>query len=114
MCDILDAIVFLKNHNLRGAGVMGAYHARRVAPLMARALLLYRMTHDAQLDGTVLAQGPLCDSEVAQHIKEAMEESNTVFLILGHPIRRPKVGLSGLHRAVARAHGSEGGEPCRG
>jgi hypothetical protein len=35
------AIVFLKEHGLKGSGVIGAYHARRVAPLMARMLLLY-------------------------------------------------------------------------
>ena len=55
MCDMLDAIAFLKIHGLRGAGVIGAYHTRRVAPLMARALPLYGMTPGAQLDGTVLA-----------------------------------------------------------
>ena len=38
MCDILDAIVFLKNDGLCGASVIGAYHKRRVVPLMARAL----------------------------------------------------------------------------
>ena len=47
MRDILDAIVFLKSHGLRGASVIGAYHARRVGPLMARALPLYGMTPGA-------------------------------------------------------------------
>ena len=41
MCDILDAITFLRSHGLRGANVIRAYHARRVAPLMACALPLY-------------------------------------------------------------------------
>jgi len=50
-----------------------------------------------------------------------MEESNTVFLILGYPVMRPEpafyratggFGLSGLHRAVAGARGREGSEPC--
>jgi len=35
MHDILDAIVFLKSHGLHRAGVIEAYHARRVVPLMA-------------------------------------------------------------------------------
>ena len=47
MHDILDAIVFLKSHGLRGADVIGAYHARRVTSLMARALPLYGMTPNA-------------------------------------------------------------------
>ena len=42
--DLLDAITLMKNHGLHGASVIGAYHTRRVAPLMARALLLYGMT----------------------------------------------------------------------
>ena len=55
MCDILDAIMFLKSHGLRGASVIRAYLARRVAPLMARTLSLHGMTPDAQLNGMVLA-----------------------------------------------------------
>ena len=54
MCDNHDAIVFLKSHGLHRTSVIGAYHAMRVALLMARALSLYGMTPGAQLDGTVL------------------------------------------------------------
>ena len=43
MRDLLEAIVFLKTHDLRRAGVIGGYHARRVAPLMSCALPLYGM-----------------------------------------------------------------------
>jgi len=49
--DLLDAIAFLKDHDLRGVGVIRAYHARRVALLMALVLPLWGMTPDAQLDG---------------------------------------------------------------
>jgi hypothetical protein len=45
--DLLDAIALLKNHSLHGTSVIGAYHARRVALLMARALPLYKMTSGA-------------------------------------------------------------------
>jgi hypothetical protein len=45
--DHLAAIVRLKQHGLKGTGVIGAYHTRRVAPLMARALLLYGMMPDS-------------------------------------------------------------------
>jgi len=44
LCDLLDAIVFLQDHGLHGVGVIRAYHAKRVAPLMARILPLYEMT----------------------------------------------------------------------
>lgn len=55
MHDILDAIMFLKSHGLRGAGAIRAYHARRVVLLMVHVVPLYRMTPNAQLDGAVLA-----------------------------------------------------------
>ena len=41
----------------------------------------------------MLAQGLLRDSEVAQRIKETMEESDAVFPILGHPAMRPDTGI---------------------
>ena len=46
MCNILDAVMFLKSHSLCEASVIGAYHAR-VAPLMALALPLYGMMPSA-------------------------------------------------------------------
>jgi hypothetical protein len=51
----LVAITLLKQHDLRGTSIIEAYHARRLAPLMARTLPLYEMTPDTQLTGTVLA-----------------------------------------------------------
>ena len=43
MHDLLEAIAFLKTHNLRGPSIIGGYHARRVALLMSRVLPLYGM-----------------------------------------------------------------------
>jgi hypothetical protein len=94
--DLLDATTLLKHHDLCGTGVIRAYHARRVASLLACALPLYRMTPDVQLDGTMLAQGALYDSEVMQCIKEVMEESDIVFPTPGHPVMRPDMGFVDL------------------
>jgi len=47
MHDLLEAIAFSKTHGLHGAGIIGGYHVRRVAPLMARVLPLYGMTPSA-------------------------------------------------------------------
>ena len=47
MCDLLEAITFLKTHSLHGRSIIGGYHARRVTPLMAHVLPLYGMTPDA-------------------------------------------------------------------
>jgi hypothetical protein len=86
--DLLKAIVLLKHHNPRATNVVGVYHVRRVAPLMVRALPLYRMTPEASLEGTVLSQEPLRNSEIKQRIWEAMEVDviRFKFLILGHPV----------------------------
>ena len=98
--DHITAIHILKESGLKGSCIIGAYHARRVAPLMTRVLLLYAMAPEASLDGTVLAEGALPNSEIAQRIKEAMELSrddtgaplNFVYPVLGHPPMWPKLG----------------------
>ena len=58
---------------MKGSGIIGAYHMRRVAPLMRRTLPLHMMALGVSLDGTALAEGALSPYEVAQHIKEVME-----------------------------------------
>jgi len=73
--DHLAANHFLKEKGLKGSGIIGAYHARRVAPLMRRTLPLYAMAPGASFDGTALAEEPLSPSEVTQRIKEVMEPS---------------------------------------
>jgi hypothetical protein len=62
--DLLKAITLLKRHGLHATGVVGAYHARRVVPLMARVLPLYQMMLKASLEDTVLSREPLCNSEI--------------------------------------------------
>ena len=50
---------------MKGTGIIGAYHARRVAPLMARVLPLHRMMLGMSFEGTVLVDEALPFSEVA-------------------------------------------------
>jgi hypothetical protein len=52
--DHLKVIAILKERGLHGVSVIGAYHVRRLAPLMARALPMYRMMPQSSLDRTVL------------------------------------------------------------
>ena len=81
---------------MKGSGIIGAYHARRVAPLMARALPLHQMVPGASFEGSVLVDEALPPSEVAQRIKEAMEPSKDttgaaldhVYPVPGHPPMR--------------------------
>ena len=78
---------------MKGSGIIGAYHTRRVAPLMKRVLPLHMMALGVSLEGTTLAEGALSPSEVAQRIKEAMEPSRDdadtvldfVYPMPGHP-----------------------------
>jgi hypothetical protein len=102
----LNAIMLLKQHGLCETGVIRAYHARRVAPQTARTLLLYEMMPSTPLDGMVLAQEALRDSEVAQHIKEAttMEEPDSMFSIPGHPAMRPDTGFIDLVSSFQLSH----------
>jgi hypothetical protein len=53
--DLLKAIVLFKHHGLHATGIIGVYHARRVVPLMVRALPLYQMMLEALLEGTMLS-----------------------------------------------------------
>ena len=54
MHDLLEAIALLNTHGLCGAGIIGGYHTRRVAPLMACDLPLYGMMPGAQFIRTMV------------------------------------------------------------
>ena len=68
--------------------------------MMMRALPLHAMAPKALFDGMALAEGTLPNSEITQHIKEAMEPLRDdvgatldfVYPVLGHPPMRPKPG----------------------
>jgi hypothetical protein len=79
MGDLLKAIALLKCHGLHATGVVGRYHVRRVAPLMACALPLHQMTPIALLEGMVLSREPLRNSEIEQRIQKAMEVNVITF-----------------------------------
>jgi hypothetical protein len=97
----LAAIKILKENGVKGSDVIEAYHARRVVPLIAHALLLYRMMPDVPLEGTVLAEGPLTNFKITQRIKEAIEPAREssgaildfMYLVSRHPPMRPDTGF---------------------
>jgi len=100
--DHLTTIRFLKEKGLNGSGIIGAYHARRVAPLMRRMLPLHAMAPEALFVGMVLAEGALSPSKVVQRIKEVMEPSQDnvgvpldfMYPVPGHPPMRPEPGYT--------------------
>ena len=57
--DHLATLQILKESCVKGSGIIGAYHAQRVAPLMSRALPLYLMVLGASLEGTTLVNEAL-------------------------------------------------------
>jgi len=101
LADLLAGLQALKEWGVKGAGIIGAYHARRVALLMARTLPLYRMMLGMSFEGTVLVDEVLPYSEVAQRVKEATEPTkdsagdvlDIVYPVPGHPPMRPKPGF---------------------
>ena len=68
---------------------------------MAHVLPLHLMVLGASLEGTALVDEALPPSEVAQHIKEAMEPSKDnagvvldfMYPVSGHPPIRPELGF---------------------
>ena len=86
---------------MKGPRIIDAYHTRRMAPLMRRALPLHMMAPEVALDGTTLTEGAFSPSKVAQRIKEAMDPSkdNTdvvlefVYPVLGNPLMRSEPGF---------------------
>ena len=90
----------MKDSGLKGSGIIGAYHVRRVASLMRHALPLYAMSPEASFDRTTLAVGALSHSEVTQRIKEAMEPLRDdvgaaldfIYPVPGHPPMRLELG----------------------
>ena len=90
----------MMENGLKGVGIIRAYHARRVAPLMMHALPLYVMAPEASFDEMALTEGTLPNFEIAQRIKEAMESLwndvgaalDFVYSVSGHPSMRPEPG----------------------
>ena len=99
--DVLKAIMTLKGYGLHRTGIVKAYHVRRLAPLMAHALPMYRMTLDSTPEGTMMvADEALSIGEIAQRLKEAMEcpagpsvDLAPVYPVPGHPAMRSDVGF---------------------
>ena len=101
LSDLLSALQALKERGVKGTGIISAYHARRVVPLMMRMLPLHRMMPGISFEGTVLVDEALPFSEVAQRIKEATEPTkdstggvlDIVYPVPGHPPMRPEPGF---------------------
>ena len=101
LSDFLSTLQALKDRGVKGTGIIGAYHTRRVAPLMARVLPLYQMMPRMSFEGMVLVDEALPFSEVAQRIKEATEPMkdskgsvlNIVYPVPGHPPMRSEPGF---------------------
>jgi hypothetical protein len=63
---------------------------------MVRTLPLYGIVPGVRLEGMVLAQCLLQDSEIQQCIREALDEPNVIFLVEGHPVMWPNTSFIDL------------------
>ncbi|CAN6203451.1 unnamed protein product [Urochloa humidicola] len=93
---LIRAIGILKSHGLRGAGVVGHYHERRLAPLMQHRLQMWEMDDDAESAGTHLSPDPLTPEEIGRRISKALEKYHEGWPLAGHPPMRPSAGFIGL------------------
>ncbi|KAG2561170.1 hypothetical protein PVAP13_8KG111620 [Panicum virgatum] len=73
--DQLDAIRTLTARGLTGSGVVAAYHKQRVAPIMARSLMLCEMVEGAEPTETVMLLGELSDSEIRSWLRDVFESA---------------------------------------
>jgi len=63
----------LREAGLNGFGVVSAYHKRRIAPLMVRALPLYHMNEGADLSGTMMSSEGIDEAEVLRRLRETFD-----------------------------------------
>jgi hypothetical protein len=79
----------LVNTDVTGAGVIAAFHERRVLLLMRRVHRLDKMVPNTPLEGTMLMTRVLDREEIKKCIKSVLESvpSNTVLDV--HPPMRP-------------------------
>jgi hypothetical protein len=95
---LLQAMWCLVNAGMTGAGVIAAYHERRVFPLMRRERCLFDMVPGASLEGTVLVAAPLDRAEVKKHVKSTSGITITDVELGIHPLMRPDHNVVDLVR----------------
>ena len=94
----LDALALLRGNGLSPIDVLGAYHSRRLCPLMERRLRMWEMKPDADYTGTVMSTEALSTGEVGQRIKEALdiprgqEDMSICYPVPGRPTMLPDLG----------------------
>ncbi|CAO2187053.1 unnamed protein product [Urochloa humidicola] len=93
---MVTAIRALMSRGLTGAGLITAYHERRLAPLMMRRLPMFEMTAEADLSGTRLSEDTLAPTELGQRLKEVLKASAVPdqFPLQGQPPMMPSPGAS--------------------
>jgi hypothetical protein len=72
-----------------GAGVIAAYHERRVLPLMHQEWHLFDMVPRVSLEGTMLVAVPLDRTEVKKRVKSTLGIMITDAELDIHPPMRP-------------------------
>lgn len=95
----LEAIRALRDVGLTAAVVVGSYHHRRYAPLMARSVPLFLVGPDRRIVGdTVMAADLLDNDEVSRRMRLAVGSSAPAWPIEGAPAMIPDPGAVNVVR----------------
>jgi hypothetical protein len=96
---LLDALQELRGHGLTAAGVVAAFHRRRVLPLMARRLQLDEMTPETNIEGSRMSSEILSADTILKRVRDTVE-GVTDLGFLSRPPMRPTQGYISLVSAV--------------
>jgi uncharacterized membrane-anchored protein len=81
------------NEDVTGAGVIMAFHERRVLPLMRRARRLDEMVSNVPLEGTMLMTKELDCEDIKKRIKSALRSVSSDVTLDLHPPMCPDGGF---------------------
>lgn len=88
--EAVAAMAYLKELNVNGVVVVGSYHQRWYAPLMARSYPMYRMMPELRVVGdTVMASGLLPDEEVVAQLHRSLGPRAKDWVVPNHPEMHP-------------------------
>lgn len=103
---LLQAGKRLINRGVIGAGVIAAFHGRRVLPLMRRVRRLDEMVPGASLEGTVLVAGELNCEDIKKRVRLALGSVPPDAFLDQHSPMRPDPDFIGMVSALLPSHPS--------
>ncbi len=91
---LLEALRRLRDRGLTAAGVVAAFHRRRVLPLVERRLRLCEMTPEAELESSRMSSATLATDDLLRRVKGTVGKAD--LSVLAQPPMRPEQGYVSL------------------